>query len=77
MCKLILTVHAISGCDTTYSIFGMGKVKVFKLFKTNSTLKNKTAVFGTNCKKDKITESGELLVSSLYNKSSKNLSLNN
>ena len=31
--KNVLTViHSFSGCDTTSSIFGYGKIKVYKLF---------------------------------------------
>ena len=31
---VLLLLHAFSGCDTTSSIFGYGKTKVLKLFKS-------------------------------------------
>ena len=36
MCKSLLFVHAMSGCDTTSALFGMGKLKTFNILKSSS-----------------------------------------
>ncbi|CAG2233318.1 unnamed protein product [Mytilus edulis] len=35
-CKILPSAHALTGCDTTSSIFGIGKKSVYKLLKTSS-----------------------------------------
>jgi 5'-3' exonuclease len=34
--EILTTVHALTGCDTTSAIFGIGKKSVFKLIKSSS-----------------------------------------
>jgi hypothetical protein len=33
ICKILPAVHAVTGCDTTSSMFGIGKRTVFKVLK--------------------------------------------
>jgi len=35
MCKVLPAAHALTGCDTTSSFFGIGKKSVYKVLKTN------------------------------------------
>lgn len=35
-CEILPAVHALTGCDTTSAIFGIGKKSVFKLIKSSS-----------------------------------------
>ena len=67
MCRLLPFVHAMSGCDTTSAMFGMGKVKHFKLLQASDTLKTSASTFGDlSASKDTIAAAGEQFVSSLY-----------
>ena len=35
-CENLPAVHALTGCDTTWAVFGIGKKSVFKLIKSSS-----------------------------------------
>ena len=43
----ILVIHAISGCDTTSSLFGLGKSTVFKKMTNSAASQQYTAVLGS------------------------------
>src|SRR6218665_2310349 len=46
MCSQLLCIHAITGCDTTYRIFGVGKRSAFhKLLKGDTILRNSANAF--------------------------------
>ena len=36
ICEILPAVHALTGCDTTSAIFGIGKQSVFKLINSSS-----------------------------------------
>ena len=62
----LLFVHAITGCDTTSSLFGKGKRTAWKMLDVNDVDKI-TAVFNNpKSKKETIAESGEKFLVKLY-----------
>ena len=68
VCKLLPFVHAMSGCDTTSSFFGLGKVKSMKILeKLSEAERKKFEVFGsTTSSKEEIGRAGENFLISLY-----------
>ena len=75
ICAVLPFIHAMSGCDTTSSLFGIGKVKMLKLLQQSPELCKKVRIFGEKKAKSEITKLGEEFVCLLYqsNSSSKNL----
>jgi len=68
-----LLSHALSGCDTTSGLFGVGKTKVFK----SDVLKSANAMvfYNPEASKSQIIEAGESLIATLYLKSAKETTL--
>ena len=46
LCCCILFAHAVLACATTYAIFGMGKLKAFKLLQKSEHWQQKTTILG-------------------------------
>ena len=59
VCKNILFAHTFSGCDTTSSPFGIGKITPLKMIQTSSTFQNIADVFISDSEKDHIIAAGE------------------
>lgn len=58
----IAFLHAVTGCDTTSSLFKKGKNQAFKLLQSNETLRQKVSAFNdTNATKENIAQAGEYL----------------
>lgn len=70
-CKdALLFCHAVSGCDTTSSIFRKGKVKSLSLLKKEEQLRHTVSVFNdSDATKDQIAVAGEAFIIALYGKS--------
>ena len=67
-CKYILFGHSILGCDTTSSVFGVGKRTILKLLKTNPDFQKHTAVFRNEVSmKSEIQEAGQAALLTIYN----------
>ena len=67
MCDYLPFVHAVSGCDTTSALFGIGKVKHLKNLQSSGQLRSSIDVFGEElASKEHITAAGEIYISSLY-----------
>ena len=45
-CRSLLFVHAMTGCDTTSAMFGVGKTKAFKVLKASEELSAEVLMFG-------------------------------
>ena len=56
--KCVLFAHAISGCDTTFGMFSIGKLKAFKLLRANEMERN-VILFGDDANLDELTKKGE------------------
>lgn len=67
-CKHILFGHAILGCDTTSSLFGIGKAAVLKLITKNPQFQQHAAVFtDETATKEEIETAGHAALLTLYN----------
>ena len=72
MSECLLFAHAMSGCDTTSALFGIGKIKHMKLLQTSQQWRIDVLVFGkTDTAKENIREVGERFVQGLYSGGSK------
>jgi hypothetical protein len=60
-CKVIPVIHAISGCDTTSKLYGVGKRAALKKFMDSQTLKELGDVFMKIFQMEDIIKSGEEL----------------
>ena len=68
VCQHILFLHALSGCDTTSRLFGIGKAAVLKKFKTNATLQQAAKVLDSFSATPEVIESaGETALVVMYN----------
>ena len=68
VCQHILFLHALSGCDMTSRLFGIGKAAVLKKFKTNATLQQAAKVFDSVSATPELIESaGETALVVMYN----------
>jgi hypothetical protein len=68
VCKQILFVHAILGCDTTSRLYGIGKgVALKKLFVNNHFLKQSEVFSNVGSTKQEIATAGEEALLCLYN----------
>ena len=66
-CKLLPVVHAISGCDTTSRLFGVGKSNALKRL-TNDRFTRQARIFlDENATKDDVIQAGENALLVLYN----------
>lgn len=68
-CENILFAHAISGCDTTSRLYGVGKHLVFKKLLSDSEFRKHAEIFlsGPDTPHDRIIEAGEKAIVSMYN----------
>ncbi|GBM20537.1 hypothetical protein AVEN_261669-1 [Araneus ventricosus] len=63
----LLFIHAISGCDTTSTLFGQGKNKCISLFVKHEELLNTAATFlNPQATTEQVTEAGENVLVALY-----------
>ena len=70
MCEILPFVHAFSGCDTTSSLYGIRKVKPFKMIAHSEELENEIKLFNmTDSNNDELGEIGEKLILSVYHSS--------
>ena len=76
VCKHILFLHALLGCDTTSRLFGIGKAAIMKTFRTNTVLQQSAKVFDDeSAAPEEIAVAGEKALVEMYN-GKKNESLN-
>lgn len=67
MCQCLPFVHAMSGCDTTSAMFGIGKVKHFKLLLRSRVLREAVSIFGDpSASRENISKIGEKFVAAVY-----------
>lgn len=67
MKDVILFLHAITGCDTTSSLFGKGKINAYKLLSLSNDLRAKALQFyEKQADKNILKEVGETFVLKLY-----------
>ena len=67
MCECILFAHAMSGCDTVSSFFGIDKTKATKLSQNSENLRKVVQVFGDDhLSLDDIKNNGESFVLGVY-----------
>ena len=67
VCRSPLFVHAMTGCDTTSAMFGVGKTKAFKVLKASEELSAEVLMFGDlTTPKDVLFKIGEKFISALY-----------
>ena len=45
MCKHMLFLHAVLGCDTTSGLYGIGKGSILKKFKEKDELQKAALIF--------------------------------
>ena len=64
----LLVIHAISGCDTTSSLYGRGKAGVFRTITTRPEIYPLTAIIGSHdaAKEDIVAAGLQLLVLILW-----------
>ena len=68
ICSKLLFVHAITGCDTTSRLYGIGKAVSFSKIQCCDELSKIADVFmQDNANKDEITKAGEKALVLLYN----------
>jgi hypothetical protein len=65
-CKVIPVIHAISGCDTTSKLYGVGKRAALKKFMDSQTLNELGDVFLKISQMEDILKSGERIITNLY-----------
>ena len=65
-CKVISVIRAISGCDTTSKLYGVGKRAALKKFMDSQTLKELRDVFLKISQMEDIIKSGERIITNLY-----------
>ena len=64
VCKNILFIHAIAGCDTTSGLFGTGQGSPLKMLKENEHFRKNARKFNKdNSTSKEIMEAGEILLS--------------
>ncbi|CAG2217816.1 unnamed protein product [Mytilus edulis] len=66
MCKVLPIIHAISGCDTTSKLYGVGKVATLKKFIDSPTLKELGEVFLKESLVEDVKNAGEKVITFLY-----------
>lgn len=65
-CTLLPVIHAITGCDTTSRMFGIGKESALRKVRSDSDMKEHANVFLRRSSMVEVTAAGEKLVSRLY-----------
>ncbi|KAG1697184.1 hypothetical protein GQR58_006011 [Nymphon striatum] len=71
VCKVILFIHAILGCDSTSRLQGLGKGMALKLAMKDTKSHGLAQIFCGNSSKDKVMKAGEDALVILYNGSAK------
>lgn len=72
MCRCLPFAHAMSGCDTTSALFGIGKVKVLKVLQSAQSLRSDILIFGeTGASPKELHRVGEQFVAAFYKGGSK------
>ena len=66
LCKYILFAYAIGGCDTTSSLFGIGKSLPLKCLKDSSAFKENAHIFMLSSNHEQIIAAGEGALVVLY-----------
>jgi hypothetical protein len=78
VCRDLLFVHAILGCDTTSRLFGFGKAVGLKLIQTNQTFIEQAKVFNrAGCTQNEVAAAGEKAILCLYKTNAKISDLTN
>ncbi|KAK6186089.1 hypothetical protein SNE40_008194 [Patella caerulea] len=67
ICSILPAVHALTGCDTTSRIFGVGKANVFKKVRTSVCLQGEFDKFQKCLSSDDVARIGENIIVKLYN----------
>ena len=65
-CYLLPFLHALTGCDTTSRLFGIGKGLALKKPKSNEDFKKQGEVFSRESDRDEIFSAGQKALSCLY-----------
>lgn len=69
--KVVLALHALSGCDTTSGFFKKGKKLFLKFFEKNNYFLDECSIFyEKDCIEDVLFDSGEKILRSIYGNSS-------
>ena len=67
ICRSLLFVHAMTGCETTSAMFGVGKTKALKVLQASEELSARVLVFGDlTTPKYVLFEVGEKFLSAMY-----------
>ena len=67
-CQCILFLHAFLGCDTTSSIFGIGKGLSIKAFNKSEQFQQCASIFcHESLSKEQVCEAGEKALITMYN----------
>lgn len=66
MCSLLPFIHAISGCDTTFRMFGIGMGAAYKKFKSSVYIQDLAQKIMTYSSKEDVVQAGEEIVACLY-----------
>ena len=72
VCKILPAAHALTGCDTTSSLFGIGKKSVLKTLRANPARYEHLKNIGVT-DIDTVADAGRLLVADLYDPKGKAL----
>ena len=68
LCDVLLSLHAMTGCDTTSAPFGIGKKKPLMLAKRSEEFRSCLATFNSKeSDKASIAEAGERVMLMMYN----------
>jgi hypothetical protein len=67
ICEILPAIHALTGCDTTSRMFGIGKGNVLKKVKVNKTLQQEFQNFQNSESQESVINVGEGLLVALYN----------
>ena len=68
ICRHILFIHAISGCDTTSGLYGISKGRPLKKFVSDTHFREHVKVFDSlPASKEEIVKAGEQVIVCLYN----------
>ena len=66
VCRSLLFVHAMTGCETTSAMFGVGKTKAVKVLQASEELSARVLVFGDlTTPKDVVFQVGDKFISAL------------
>lgn len=65
LCSLLPFIHAISGCDTTFRMFGIGMGAAYKKFKSSIYIQDLAQRIMTYSSKENVVQAGEEIVACL------------